>query len=361
MMGQVNMRSNSLTGTLVVATAIVPAIVGLVASSILAVDYLRPAPVFCAEGGGCDAVRHTAFAAPLGIPMPFVGMAGFLVIGVSGLFQGSKARWAQVSAAGIAALVGVVLLAAQVVLRRLCPYCCISDASGIASAPAAVWALLRGREASSPRLLRGVAALSLPVAVVTPIAIGWNKPPIPPVVPSVIAAEIARTPKGQVTIVDFVDFECPFCRRLNAELQPLLTQYGPRIRLVRRQVPLASHPHAADAARAACCAEILGKGDAMADALFSTPVEELTASGCERVAQELGLPMTAYRACVADPRTTERIETDHAEFRAAGGYALPTLWIEGVQLVGAQPEGVLEATLKSALAGFGPDRSPGSP
>src|SRR6185437_10462513 len=100
-----------------------------------------------------------------------------------------------------------------------------------------------------------------------------------------------------------VDFECPYCRMTHASLQPLLEAHSNEVRVVRRQVPLPMHVHAHDAARAACCGEELGKGEAMANALFSAPVEELTPDGCEKLAQSVGLSLDPYRACIADPRT----------------------------------------------------------
>ena len=166
-----------------------------------------------------------------------------------------------------------------------------------------------------------------------PIVLGLFKPVV---VPDVIRAEMARTPRGQVTVVDFVDFECPFCRLTQAELEPVLEAHKDRVRLVRRQVPLHSHPHAHDAASAACCGEKLGKGNEMAAALFAADVEALTPAGCQKLAEQLGMPADPYKACVVDPSTDARIEADHGEFKSAGGYALPTIWIGRRQLVGAR-------------------------
>jgi protein-disulfide isomerase len=168
--------------------------------------------------------------------------------------------------------------------------------------------------------------------------------------PVAILDEIRRTPPGKVTVVDFVDFECPFCRMTQALFAPLLAAHAERVRCVRRQVPLHSHAHAQDAARAAWCGETLGKGNEIADALFAAPVDELTPSGCEKIAQTLGLPLDAYRACIVDPKTDEGIEADRAEFKAAGGYALPTIWIDQRRLVGAQPQEALAGALDAALA-----------
>jgi predicted DsbA family dithiol-disulfide isomerase len=193
---------------------------------------------------------------------------------------------------------------------------------------------------------------ALLIALFAPLVAGFRMTPKTPT-PQVIRDEMAATPRGGVTLVDFVDFECPFCRMTHAELQPILERHRDRVRVVRRQVPLAIHRHARDAARAACCGEQLGMGDSMANALFSAPVDELTPDGCERIAQSVGLPLGAYRDCVANPATDARIDVDRAEFKAAGGIALPTLWIDGEELVGAQPHETLESTVDRALARAG--------
>jgi uncharacterized membrane protein/predicted DsbA family dithiol-disulfide isomerase len=313
--------------------ALLPVVTGLAASAALLVDYLRPVPVFCAEGSGCDAVRHTPFATPLGIPLPALGVAGFFVLGTVVLWPGRRARLTQVVLAAVAALAGCLLLALQYLLGHFCPYCGVADASGVATLAAASWWVARPAGAPASRWVSLGGAVLMGAAVGVPLAVGLYKPVI---VPKVIEAEMARTPRGALTVVDFVDFECPFCRMTQKELEPVLEAHKDRLHLVRRQVPLRSHAHAHDAARAACCAEKLGKGDAMAASLFGADVEALTPEGCQKLAEQLGLPADAYRACVVDPSTDASIEADRAEFQAAGGFALPTLWIGRRQLVGAQ-------------------------
>lgn len=336
-------------GAVGLAASLLPALFGLAASAALLVDYLRPRPVFCALGGGCDAVRHTVFAAPLGIPMPAIGVAGFLAIGVTALLPGTRARLVELALSVGAGLMGLLLLGVQASMGDFCPYCCVADASGIASALVAAGRLWGAADAAPPRALSYAAAGGLVLAALLPLVTGFRASPVP----QSIRAQIARTPRGDVTIVDFVDFECPFCRMTHAELQPLVEAHKERIRLVRLQVPLRSHPHALDAARASCCGEQLGKGEAMADALFAEPVEQLTREGCEKLAERLGLPLDAYRACVADPATGARIDEDRAEFGAAGGYALPTIWIDDLELVGSQSRAVLTQALENALARAG--------
>jgi uncharacterized membrane protein/predicted DsbA family dithiol-disulfide isomerase len=340
------MGGKAKTGVLALLVSLVPVLAALVASAALAVDYLQPTPVFCSEGGGCEAVRQTAFAAVLGVPTPIVGLAGFLVLAVVTLLPGRRARIAQAVLGVGAGFVGALLFAAQWAFGHFCPYCCVVDASAIASAFAGVWRLLAASGASPPRSLVYGGAVSVVCAALVPIGAGWF---LGWRVPPVITAEMKRTPAGQVTLVDFVDFECPYCRMTQAELAPVLEAHRGLVRVVRKQVPLRMHPHALDAARAACCAERLGKGDAMASALFAAPVEDLTPAGCEKIAQSVGLLSDPYRACIADPKTDQRIESDRATFKAARGYALPTLWVGDRQLVGAQPGPVLEGAVGDAV------------
>jgi protein-disulfide isomerase len=269
------------------------------------------------------------------------------------LLGGRRARIAQLVLSGIAALVGTGLLIAQVHFHALCPFCCVVDVSALACAAAAAVRLRLGLDESPPWPATVAGATGLLAAVAAPLAVGAGMRANIAPTPQVIRDEMAATPRGEVTLVDFVDFECPFCRMTHAELRPLVHDHPGKVRLVRRQVPLASHPHAHDAARAACCGEELGKGDTMADALFSAPVDDLTPEGCERIAQRIGLPLPAYRACVANPATDLHIEADRAEFKAAGGFALPTLWIDDGQLVGAQTHEALATAIGHALARTG--------
>jgi uncharacterized membrane protein/predicted DsbA family dithiol-disulfide isomerase len=344
------MRGKANTGATTLLASLLPVLAGIAASAALTVDYLQPRPVFCSEDGGCEALRQTVFAAPLSVPTPVVGLVGFLCLGVASLLPGRRARIAQVLLASAASLAGALLLATQVVLGHFCPYCCVADVSAVASAFVAWWRLLGAPEAPAPASLVYGGAGSIVAAALLPLVLGWKLAGIPP---AVIRAEIARTPAGQVTVVDFVDFECPYCRMTNEAFEPVALAHRDRLRIVRRQVPLRMHPHALDAARASCCGERLGKGDAMASALFSAPVQSLTREGCEKLAQSLGLSLDAYRACVADPQTDASIEADKAIFKAASGHALPTIWVDKSALIGAQSREEFEKVIGDALAHAG--------
>ena len=321
--------------------------VALVASAVLLVDYVRPAAVFCAPDGGCGMVKRTIFAYPLGIPTPAWGIAGLLAVGLLACVASRGARIAQAVLAVLGALVAAVLLVVQALIHTVCPYCAVVDGAMLVIAFFSVARAVRGWD--PPTSKRPLAVGALIAAVVAPIAIGTMKKPLPVDVPAAIAEEISKTPRGKITIVDFADFECPFCRMTHAELAPLVAQRKDKIRIARKHVPLRMHPHAMDAARAACCGEELGKGEEMADKLFTVDTKELTPEGCARIAKELGLDDAKFAECVKSPATAERIEKDSETFRASHAHGLPTLWIESHKLEGAQEQESLRAAIDDAM------------
>lgn len=324
-------------------------VVALAASSVLFVDYVRPGPVFCDGEGPCGVMRKTIFAYPFGIPLPVFGIAGVFAVTIALLIEGRRARIAQASFAVIGALAAVGLLVIQGLMKNVCPYCAAVDASIVLLAGLSIARLVRGWDPPETKGAGGIALGTALAAITIPMVIGMLKKPLPLTVPDVVLREIEMTPKGKLTIIDFADFECPYCRETHAELAPLLAEHKDRVRVIRKQVPLRMHPHANDAARAACCAEVLGKGEEVADKLFTVPTTELTPEGCEKIAKESGIDPDRFRACLADPSTDARIRADAEVWRAAKGHGLPTLWFGRNKLEGAQDRETMRATLDSAL------------
>ena len=327
---------------LLVATA-------LIASAILLVDYVRPSPVFCDGSGGCGRVKATAFARPFGIPMPAVGLTGLLGIGLAALVPGRAARITEASLGVLGGLVAILLIAVQGMMGVVCPFCVVVDGAAIGLAVLSIARWRQGWDPPAGRAVSAAVVIALVPAIGVPVAIGFQKRALPHDVPPAIADEMKRTGREKVTVVDFADFECPYCRETHARLAPLLEQRKAKVRVVRKHVPLRMHPHAMDAARAGCCGEALGKGEEMTDALFNAEVEQLTPEGCEKLAKEHGLDLDRFRACVRDPATEARIEKDKEAFRSAKGHGLPTIWIEGTKLEGEQKREALEVTLDAAI------------
>lgn len=330
-------RPKGLPGALLAAI-----LLGILASSMLLVDYLRPAPAFCGYDGGCAALKSTPVAWAFGVPLPAVGLGGFLLLLALAMTPGALARRLLAGTAVLAGLGGLGLLAFQVHLGVFCKFCVMVDGATMVIAALSIHRLKGewdGWHTSTPlsRASMGVVALVLAAG---PFVAGRF---VPTGVPAPVAQEMAATPRGMVTLVDFIDFECPHCRMTHEALQPVLAGRESRVRVVRKHVPLAAIHHGAmEAARAACCGEAQGKSDAMANALVHCPAERLTREGCEDLARTIGLDVDRFRACVTDPATDARIKSDIQTFRECGGHGLPTLFVDAQKLEGSQSTRELE-------------------
>jgi len=172
--------------------------------------------------------------------------------------------------------------------------------------------------------------------------------PLPPpmVMPEAIAREVASGPPGEVTIVDFADFECPFCRLNHASLTEAIARSGKKVHVVRKHVPLPMHTFALGAARLAVCAEQMGKGEAVAEALFGE--EDLSPPNLKRLGLAQGLDAAALDTCLLAVATQDRINRDTALFTSTKGErdGLPCVWINGRKFMGAQQPETLEAALR---------------
>ncbi|MCL2725444.1 MAG: thioredoxin domain-containing protein [Polyangiaceae bacterium] len=322
-------------------------ILALVASAILFVDYVKPHAVFCGEEGGCGAMKRTIFAFPLGIPTPVFGISGIFAIALLQLVPGRRARIAQAVLAMVGALLALGFIVVQAMMKTVCPYCIVVDTSALVIGALSILRLVRGSDPPRSKVLALCISAVLLAGIAVPIGIGQIKKPLTAAVPSVIAQEIHKAPRGKLLVIDFADFECPFCRITHTELTPLLEERKEKIFLVRKHVPLRMHPHARDAARAAICGEIMDKRDAMADALFTA--NDLSPNGCRAIAKSLGLDVEKFDACVKSAATDARIDADTSTFRAAGGHGLPTFWFGTTKVEGAQDREKLRAALDAAL------------
>jgi uncharacterized membrane protein/protein-disulfide isomerase len=308
--------------------AAVASLIGLAASVASLYDYLGPAPAFCAETG-CATVRASAWAHPLGIPMPVLGILFFAVMLVLAFVERPRLR---VALAATGAAWGVVLIALQAfVIHAWCKLCLIADPSAIMTGVAVI-AGARTLKFTWPRVLAAVPAGAAVVLALRLVGISGHPAaaPIPPGTPGFVVA--AQQP-GVVTVVELVDFECPFCRALAPKLADALRATKIPVRVVRKMVPLPMHPHAMPAALAWCCAAAQGKGDAMADALFNAPPEDLTPEGCEKIAASVGCDLDRYRRDL--PAMVGKVAADMLDARGGDVHSLPTVFVGTERLVGA--------------------------
>jgi protein-disulfide isomerase len=146
----------------------------------------------------------------------------------------------------------------------------------------------------------------------------------------------AKGPEGaEVTIVEFSDFQCPFCRKAEPTVNEVLARYGDKVRLVFRHFPLEMHSRARPAAEAAACADQQGKFWEYKEKLFAGgPLED---ADLLRYGTELGLDSQVFELCVTDRKTKDVVDADFAAGKAAGVSGTPAFFVNGVMLSGARP------------------------
>lgn len=159
---------------------------------------------------------------------------------------------------------------------------------------------------------------------------------------------------AQVTIIEFSDFECPFCGRALPTVKQVLKDYEGKVRVVYRDFPLSFHPNAQKAAEAAECADDQGKFWEYHDKLFANQ-QALTVDNLKQYAKDLGLDAAKFNSCLDSGKYASEVQKDMAAGSAAGVSGTPTFFIgndeNGYQMiVGAQPYAVIKAAIDAELA-----------
>lgn len=131
-----------------------------------------------------------------------------------------------------------------------------------------------------------------------------------------------------VTIVEFADFECPFCQRMAPKLDEIWENRKASVRFVYKFMPLAMHPHSEIAARAAIAAQAQGKFWEMHHELFANAAR-LEDSDLRGYARAIGLDVDRFVADMSSPKTTARLAADSQLAEELGVNATPTIFVNG--------------------------------
>lgn len=162
---------------------------------------------------------------------------------------------------------------------------------------------------------------------------------------------IAGPPDAPLTLLEYADFECPFCARATGVTHELRNRFGPRLRYVFRHLPLPDvHPRAELAARAAIAAAAQGRFWEMHDRLFAHQ-DELDFEDLAGYAAELDLDVETFLRDLDAEATAARIRADVASAEGSGARGTPTFFVNGRRHVGPHDAATLAAALEQDVEG----------
>jgi protein-disulfide isomerase len=330
---------------------------------------------YCNMGAGmnCDAVAASSWAELLfGIPLSSFAAGWALALFLLTLMAraGEWRRYvsrALVAMSAFGALLSLFYLVVMVsVLKTLCLMCLVVDGLNVAIFTLALvglkpWAEpLQGEERSQWKLVAGITAAAMFLAVVGLKGLdpaGDRAESVADMANSVLSSPVLAVGAGpefpsigpagaKVTIVEFSDFQCPYCRLAAVTLHSVLARYPDKVRVVFRNFPLDAscnremqrplHQHACDAARVAWCAHQQGKFEPVYEELF----EHQTSLGPGKsfeLARGAGADPSKLEACVASSEASTAIVRDVEEGIMLKIESTPTLFVNGHRVQGALP------------------------
>lgn len=171
------------------------------------------------------------------------------------------------------------------------------------------------------------------------------------------ADHIRGSKNAQVAVVEYSDFQCPYCQKHYPTMKRLIQEYGDKVAWVYRHYPLSFHANAQIAAEGSECAAEQGKFWEFADILTAKGQGDgtgLTPPDLEQYAKNLGLNFSQFKSCLADKKYAARVNTDMASALAAGVDGTPANIILDKSgktnlVAGAVPYEQLKAAIDAAL------------
>lgn len=155
--------------------------------------------------------------------------------------------------------------------------------------------------------------------------------------------------KSSVTIVEFSDFECPYCSRAADVTKQIKDKYGDKVRVVFRQFPLSFHKNAKLAAEAALAANAQGKFWEFHDVLFANQ-QKLDAASLDEHAKKAGLNMAAFKASLSKHEFAATVDADTKLGEQVAVQGTPTMFINGARVANPTDFAALSAQIDKALS-----------
>lgn len=334
---------------------------GMFIATYLFITYTSDLTIACGGAHGCDVVRANRWAHFFGLPTPlygvlfYAGMAALIIIRT--VKPTLHSRW-MYRLTMLGATVGLIFSAflTGVEALEIGAYCTWCLASAVISTFIFIvsWGdrpkhLEADQGAKEFRiqfysLLGFIIVGSVALFFLLGAKTGGTKPVIQQIAPSPEAATAAQkvlypsdleyqgSATATVTIVEFVDFECPACRAFYPEFQKVQKQLGSRLRYAYRMFPLPIHEHSFDAALAAECAKKQGMFYPYASLLMEE--EGLDRNALVRRAAELRLNMDEYMACLNGTEGKDAVRKDLEDGGTLGVNSTPTIFVNDTMIQG---------------------------
>lgn len=179
-----------------------------------------------------------------------------------------------------------------------------------------------------------------------------------PELPRLEVAVGTNPPRGSedapITIIEFADYECPYCSRGYSTMKEVMEKYDGKVKWYFRDFPLSFHRNAVSYSVAAACAGDQGKYWEMHDAILDNQ-KGLDSAGLAGLATKIGIDEAAFTTCTNDSAQSKRVMEDMTDGQAVGVSGTPAYFINGIMISGAQPfenfESIIDRELESAGQG----------
>ena len=178
--------------------------------------------------------------------------------------------------------------------------------------------------------------------------ISFRLPP-PRAAISMAATPVRGAAGAPITLVEFADYECPYCQQIQPVIDRLETEYKGKLAFAYKDFPLSMHPNAQKAAEATRCAEAQGKYWELHDRMVVN--KQLDVPGLKKLARDLKLDGPAFDKCVDSGEKAEAVKAHAAEAQALGIQGTPTFFMNGRFFSGTLSYETLRAMVEEELAG----------